>query len=146
LDALSNWNRLYGKNGFIQYQFVIPKTNGLVGLRQILSLIAASGKGSFLAVLKSFGCANKNYLTFPAEGYTLALDFSLSTETIELVKRLDEMIIDMNGRIYLAKDALMSQNTFKKTYPLWEKFEEIREEYGAIGKFSSHQSKRLGLK
>jgi FAD/FMN-containing dehydrogenase len=146
LDAIANWNHLYGKAGFIQYQFVIPKVVGVRGLKQILSVIVDSGKGSFLAVLKAFGKPNENYLSFPMEGYTLALDFKISTDTIQLINELDHMLIAMGGKIYLTKDALMSEVTFKTIYPKWEEFEHVRAKYGAIGKFASIQSKRLGLR
>lgn len=145
LDAIGNWNRLYGKAGFVQYQFVLPKAVGVKGLRQILEVIVKSGKGSFLAVLKAFGKKNENYLSFPIEGYTLALDFKMSEETVQLIKLLDSVVVEMGGRIYLTKDALMTETSFKKTYPHWEQFEEVRSKYGAIGKFASSQSKRLGL-
>jgi decaprenylphospho-beta-D-ribofuranose 2-oxidase len=145
LDAIGNWNRLYGKAGFVQYQFVLPKTVGVKGIKKILEVIVSSGKGSFLAVLKAFGNANKNFLSFPIKGYTLALDFKMSKETGQLIKLLDSMVVEMGGRIYLTKDALMTESSFKKTYPQWEQFEEVRAKYGAIGKFRSSQSKRLGL-
>jgi len=145
LDAIGNWNRLYGKAGFVQYQFVLPKTIGVRGMRKILEVIVSSGIGSFLAVLKVFGRANENFLSFPAEGYTLALDFKMSEETVQLIKLLDSMVVEMGGRIYLTKDALMSEASFKKMYPQWDQFESIRAKYGAIGKFASSQSKRLGL-
>lgn len=144
LDAIGNWNRLYGKAGFVQYQFVLPKTIGVRGMRKILEVIVSSGIGS-LAVLKVFGRANENFLSFPAEGYTLALDFKMSEETVQLIKLLDSMVVEMGGRIYLTKDALMSEASFKKMYPQWDQFESIRAKYGAIGKFASSQSKRLGL-
>ncbi len=145
LDAIGNWNRLYGQAGFVQYQFVLPKTVGVKGMRKILEVIVSSGKGSFLAVLKVFGKANENFLSFPIEGYTLALDFKMSEETVQLIKLLDSMVVEMGGRIYLTKDALMTETSFKNTYPQWEQFEEVRAKYGAIGKFASSQSKRLGL-
>jgi FAD/FMN-containing dehydrogenase len=145
LDAIGNWNRLYGKGGFVQYQFVLPKALGVKGLRKILEVIVNSCKGSFLAVLKAFGKANENFLSFPIEGYTLALDFRISEGTVQLIKQLDSMVVEMGGKIYLTKDALMTEMIFKKTYPQWENFEKIRAKYGAIGKFSSSQSKRLGL-
>lgn len=145
LDAIGNWNRLYGKAGFVQYQFVLPKVVGVKGLRQILEVIVKSGKGSFLAVLKAFGRANENYLSFPIEGYTLALDFKMSEGTVQLIKQIDSMVVELGGRIYLTKDALMTEASFKKTYPQWEQFEEVRAKFGAIGKFASSQSKRLGL-
>ena len=145
LDVVGGWNKLYGKQGFIQFQCVVPKESGVANMRKLLTEISNSGEGSFLAVLKQFGKANDNLLSFPTEGYTLALDFKFSASAIKTVSRLEEMLVDMGGRLYLTKDALMQEKTFKKTYPNWEKFEAVREKYGAIGKFSSSQSKRLGL-
>jgi FAD/FMN-containing dehydrogenase len=145
LDAVGKWNKLYGKKGFLQFQCVLPKTDGVANMRKLLTEISKSGEASFLAVLKQFGTANKNLLSFPIEGYTLALDFKLSASTLQTVSRLEEMVVDMGGRLYLTKDAVMHEKTFKTTYPNWEKFEAVREKYGAIGKFSSAQSKRLGL-
>ena len=145
LDGLRNWNRLYGKRGFVQYQFVLPKASGYKGMRDILERISNAGKGSFLAVLKGFGPQNSNHLSFPLEGYTLALDFKAEQSTFDLIKTLDPLVVGYGGRMYLAKDALMSQETFKKGYPRWMEFEEIRNKYHALGKFASSQSIRLGL-
>lgn len=145
LDSINNWNRLYGKHGFIQYQFVVPKAVRVKGLKRILDVISKSNKGSFLAVLKVFGKGNENYLSFPMEGYSLALDFKMEPGIIDLVKRLDSMVLEMGGRVYLTKDALMSEQMFKSTYPQWQIFEEVRAKYGAIGRFASNQSRRLGL-
>lgn len=145
LDAIGNWNRIYGKAGFLQFQCVVPKSNGVANMRKLLTEIANSGEGSFLAVLKQFGKANDNLLSFPIEGYTLALDFKLSASTLKTVSRLEEMVVDMGGRLYLTKDAVMKEATFKFTYPNWKKFEAVRDKYGAIGKFSSAQSQRLGI-
>ena len=145
LDAIGGWNKLYGKAGFVQYQFVLPKTDGVGNMRKILTRIAQSGSGSFLAVLKQFGPANQNLLSFPIEGYTLALDFKMSSSVIDLLHWLDGMVADMGGRVYLTKDAVMREESFKTTYPKWQAFEAVRQKYGAIGKFASAQSKRLGL-
>jgi decaprenylphospho-beta-D-ribofuranose 2-oxidase len=145
LDAVGEWNKLYGKKGFVQFHCVVPKLDGVASMRKLLTEISNSGEGSFLAVLKQFGIANENLLSFPTEGYTLALDFKASETAIKTVKKLEAMVVEMGGRLYLTKDAVMQENTFKVTYPNWEKFEAIREQYGAIGKFSSTQSKRLGL-
>lgn len=145
LDGIHHWNRLYGKRGFIQYQFVLPKASGYIGMRDILGRISGAGKGSFLAVLKGFGPQNNNYFSFPLEGYTLALDFKAEPSTFDLIKTLDPLVVAYGGRMYLAKDALMSEETFKKGYPRWMAFEELREKYHAIGKFASSQSRRLGL-
>jgi decaprenylphospho-beta-D-ribofuranose 2-oxidase len=145
LDAIGGWNKLYGKAGFVQYQFVLPETNGVINMRTILTEIAQSGAGSFLAVLKKFSSANSNLLSFPTLGYTLALDFKMTSSVIALLHKLDSMLIEMGGRVYLSKDAVMSERTFKMTYTKWQEFESVREKYGAIGKFASGQSKRLGL-
>lgn len=145
LDSVGGWNKLYGKSGFFQYQFVVPKEGGLENMRAILRRIAESGEGSFLVVLKQFGEANENMLSFPMGGYTLALDFKKTENSIALASKLDELVLDFGGRLYLAKDSLMSERTFKQSYPDWERFESVRAEYGAIGRFASDQSKRLGL-
>jgi decaprenylphospho-beta-D-ribofuranose 2-oxidase len=145
LDAIGSWNKLYGKAGFLQYQFVLPKTDGVANMRKVLTKIAQSGQGSFLAVLKQFGVENDNLLSFPIEGYTLALDFKMTTSTITLLRELDSMVADMGGRVYLSKDAVMQEKVFKTTYPKWQQFESVRQKYGAVGKFASAQSKRLGL-
>ena len=145
LDVIGGWNKLYGKAGFVQYQFVLPKTDNILNMRTILTEIAQSGAGSFLAVLKQFGPSNQNLLSFPMEGYTLTLDFKLTSSVIALLHRLDSMLIGMDGRVYLSKDAVMEEVTFKTTYTKWQEFESVREKYGAIGKFASAQSKRLGL-
>jgi len=145
LDQILQWNKLYGKAGFMQYQFVIPTSAGREGLRQILKTIAASGQGSFLAVLKTFGKQNANYLSFPIEGYTLALDFKVTESIFALMDQLDQLVLQYGGRLYLTKDARMSEATFKASYPNWREFEAVRERYHAIGKFASLQSKRIGL-
>ena len=145
LDQILQWNKLYGKSGFMQYQFVIPTSAGREGLRTILKTIAASGQGSFLAVLKTFGKKNANYLSFPIEGYTLALDFKVTESIFALMDQLDKLVLQYGGRLYLAKDARMSEATFKSCYPNWQEFEAVREGYHAIGKYASLQSKRLGL-
>ena len=145
LDVIGNWNRMYGKAGFLQFQCVIPKSDGVANMRKLLTEVANSGEGSLLAVLKQFGKANDNLLSFPTEGYTLALDFKLNESTMQTVSRLEAMTLDMGGRLYLTKDAVMQESTFKATYSNWEKFEAVREKYGATGKFSSAQSKRLGI-
>ena len=107
LDAVNDWNRIYGKSGFIQYQMVIPKETGKEGMREILDTIANSGNGSFLAVLKLFGKNNPQaYNSFPTEGYTLALDFKVNSKLKKLVDQLDEIVQQFGGRIYLTKDSM----------------------------------------
>jgi len=107
LDAINDWNKIYGKSGFIQYQMVIPKENGKEGMKKILETIANSGNGSFLAVLKLFGKNNPEaYNSFPIEGYTLALDFKVNSKLKKLVEQLDQTVQEFGGRIYLTKDSM----------------------------------------
>lgn len=145
LDALAHWNRLYGKPGLVQYQFVVPRAAGAGPLREVIRRIADSGCGAFLAVLKLFGPGNANLLSFPLEGYTLALDFKAEPRTFALLDALDPIVLDAGGRHYLAKDARMSEATFRRGYPRWREFEEARARWHAHGRFASAQSRRLGL-
>jgi len=145
LDIMSEWNRIYGKPGFMQYQFVLPLDASLEGLRKILQAIGASGKGSFLAVLKLLGKSNDNWLSFPTEGYTLALDFKNEPAIFPLLERLDAMVLDYGGRFYLTKDSRMSKTTFERGYPQVERFRAWREQQGLRNKIWSLQSRRLGL-
>ncbi|QDP86338.1 FAD-binding oxidoreductase [Chryseobacterium sp. SNU WT5] len=107
LDIVNDWNKIYGKSGFIQYQMVIPKESGKEGMKKILETIAKSGNGSFLAVLKLFGKNNPDaYNSFPFEGYTLALDFKVNSKLKKLVSQLDSIVEEFGGRIYLTKDSM----------------------------------------
>jgi len=145
LDAIGHWNRIYGKNGFTQYQFILPKETSYQGLEEILTAISKSGKGSFLAVLKLYGKANDNYLSFPIKGYSLALDFKIEKNLFELLDKLDNIVVKHNGRIYLAKDVRVSKETFEKGYPQIETFRKYRKKYKMDTKFQSLQSKRIGI-
>ncbi len=145
LDAIGHWNRIYGKNGFTQYQFILPKETSYEGLKEILTAISDSGKGSFLAVLKLYGKANDNYLSFPIEGYSLALDFKIEKGLFELLDKLDEIVVKYEGRIYLTKDVRVTKETFEKGYPQIETFREYRKENKMGTKFQSLQSKRVGI-
>lgn len=145
LDNIGNWNRLYGRNGFLQYQFVVPSESALESITQVLQKVSATGKGSFLSVLKKFGKANKNWLSFPLEGYTLTLDFKREKSLFPLLDELDEIVLKHGGRLYLAKDARMTENTFKKSYPNWEKFLTLKKSIDPENLFGSLQSNRMGL-
>ena len=145
LDSINNWNRIYGRGGFTQYQFILPKEVSFDGLQEILTKIAQSGKGSFLAVLKLYGEANENYLSFPLKGYSLALDFKIEKGLFELLDTLDAIVVKYGGRIYLSKDVRVSKETFQKGYPMIEKFREFRKSKALDTKFVSFQSKRVGI-
>ena len=145
LDRIGYWNRMYGRGGFTQYQLVFPKEQSLEGLRAILQQIASAGLGSFLGVLKLFGPQNNNDLSFPMEGYTLAIDFKIQKKLFALLDDLDRIVLDHGGRLYLAKDVRMTREVFRKGYPGWARFEELRAKQGMKNKFNSLQSKRLGV-
>ena len=123
LDAVLEWNRLYGKKGFLQYQCVVPYQDH-VAIREILQEIAAMGSSSFLAVLKTFGeVESPGMLSFPRKGVTLALDFPIKgAGTFELLDRLDARVRDAGGAVYPCKDARLSPQNFQAYYPQWQAF------------------------
>ncbi len=145
LDSIVDWNKMYGKKGFVQYQCVLPLENSYDGIKSILEKISAAKQGSFLAVLKRMGSHNKNLLSFPLEGYSLALDFKVSKKTFKLLDELDKVVNQCNGRLYLCKDARMSLETFNKGYDGVDEFRKYRQEKELNNLFNSQQSKRLKL-
>ncbi len=124
LDAIGNWNRIYGRNGFYQYQCVIPEGNGRDAIKEISQKILSADQGSFLAVLKTFGdCDSPGMMSFPMRGVTLALDFpNQGAKTLALFETLDAVVREAGGRLYLAKDNRMSSDMFEATYPNLDKF------------------------
>lgn len=124
LDGVSDWNRLYGPRGFLQHQCVLPPASERDALPRILACIAASGGGSFLAVLKRFGdLPSPGLMSFPRPGTTLALDFpNRGAATLELLDRLDAIVAEAGGALYPAKDARMSGTHFRRFFPNWRAF------------------------
>jgi FAD/FMN-containing dehydrogenase len=124
LDALLEWNRIYGPRGFFQYQCAVPPAHALRTTRSLLEAIADSGMGSFLAVLKQFGePPSRGMLSFPMPGTTLALDFPNTGPRLHrLFERLDRIVMDAGGRLYPAKDGRMGPAIFKSGYPRWQDF------------------------
>jgi FAD/FMN-containing dehydrogenase len=143
LDAILHWNRGYGKKGFVQYQFVLP-LEAKQGLVEILHRISDKGLGSFLAVLKVFG-NQQSIISFPKEGYTLALDFPVRDGLFEFLDELDQVVLKYGGRLYMSKDARMKPEVLVAGYPELNKFKEIVKKYNPAGKFRSIQSDRLLL-
>lgn len=128
LDKMLNWNRIYGRKGFQQYQCVIPDANAATAMPELLEAIAQSGQGSFLAVLKCCGEAvSPGLLSFPMPGTSLALDFPNSANLPALFERLDSIVRAARGRLYPAKDAHMSGSDFRAAYPQWEQLERLRD-------------------
>jgi len=135
LDKINNWNKIYGKGGFIQYQFVLPMLNSYEGVNEILGILSNHKLGSFLAVLKLFGKSHENrYLHFPMEGYTLALDIKVSPTIWSVLDQLDEIVNKYNGKIYLSKDARMNKLSYENQYS---------KRLTNTIKFFSHQMTRL---
>ncbi len=144
LDAINNWNKGYGKRGFIQYQFVIPEENGKKHLTEILEMIADSGCTPFLNVFKRMG-DGQGILSFPFKGYTLAIDFPVTKNLFTFTPKLDAKVLAAGGRLYLGKDALLQEAMFKAMYPQHEQWLVIKRKYDPDNKFSSNISRRLGL-
>ncbi|HMJ71568.1 MAG TPA: SDR family oxidoreductase [Cyclobacteriaceae bacterium] len=144
LDIMRNWNRLYGKKGFLQYQFVIPFENAEHGLRTILDAIAREKASSFLSVLKAMGPGD-NTLSFPMAGWTLALDFKVTPTIFRFLDKLDKIILDLGGRIYLVKDARMAAEAYWKGYPNATAFSNDIRKFDPLQKFSSSLSTRLSM-
>lgn len=143
LDAILHWNRGYGKKGFVQYQFVLP-LESRQGLVDILNRISDEGMGSFLAVLKVFG-KQDDLISFPKEGYTLALDFPVRKNLFRFLDELDEIVLKYNGRIYLSKDARMKPGIFWRSYENAQKFCDVVKKYNPDQKISSLQATRLNI-
>jgi FAD/FMN-containing dehydrogenase len=129
LDRLLHWNRLYGPRGFFQYQAVVPPQDGVRAVRELLRAVAHEGVGSFLAVLKTFGAMESvGLMSFPQPGITLALDVPNERErTAKLFDRLDAIVRDAKGRLYLAKDARMPRPLFEEGYPNLQAFLQYRD-------------------
>jgi len=129
LDNLLKWNRMYGPKGFYQYQSVVPREVGFDAVQAMLKEIARSGDGSFLAVLKTFGQREAlGMLSFPQPGVTLALDFpNHGARTHKLFARLDTIVREAGGRIYMAKDARMPRDLFEAGYPRLNEFLQYRD-------------------
>lgn len=145
LDAIYHWNRIYGKRGFTQYQFVIPKENGYEGLKHIIEKIAFHKMGSFLVVLKTFGKQESPYLGFPREGYTLAMDFPIEARLFPFLDELDKIVLAYGGRVYLTKDVRLSPETFAQMYPNLPKFQQLLRNLDPERRIRSLQSERLGI-
>lgn len=144
IDNIKNSNNAYGSKGFYQYQFVLPMHREH-GINRILDKIEASNFTPYLISLKQFGkIQSPGMLSFPLEGFSLAIDFKNTSGIIDFIKELDKIVIEEKGRVYLAKDALLNESTFIKMYTNTESFKNIISQVNR-GKFTSLLSKRLNL-
>jgi decaprenylphospho-beta-D-ribofuranose 2-oxidase len=146
LDAVAHWNRLYGRRGFVQYQVLLPLETARAGLIAVLEQVAAWKKASFLTVLKKAGPAAAGPLSYMFPGYTLALDLPNTGDDLRrLTGRLDRLLLDHGGRLYLAKDATMSAETFAAMYPRLDEFRRVKNAVDPHHRFVSSQAHRVGI-
>lgn len=150
LDTVLGWNKLYGRNGFLQYQFVVDLETAETAIPQILRQLKKDRLLPFLAVIKKFGNNGAGLLSFCKPGITVALDIPIGGKNIEVIKErlrhCDEIVLRNNGRLYLAKDALMDREFFELTYKQTiEQWRKVKRDLDPNSHFTSLQAKRLGL-
>jgi len=144
LDTFGDWNRLFGKRGFLQYQFSVPLGAEDV-LRRIVEKIAASNHASGLNVFKRFGPGNTAPLSFPAPGWTITVDFPIAPGLAQLCDTLDTLVLDAGGRHYLAKESRTTPDAIRRGYPRLDEWRKIRAAADPTGVFTSDLARRLEL-
>ena len=145
LDGIKEWNKIYGSNGFLQYQFVITEKDYKL-ITEVISIFSRLDCPIFLAVLKKFGSENNGLLSFPIRGWTLALDIPISFPNLtQILDIIDDKVLAVNGKVYLAKDSRMNPKIFKQMYPRIKEFKEIKKKYDPQSIFMSDLSRRLSI-
>lgn len=145
LDGVDRWNGIYGRRGFVQYQFVIGN-EAITTLERIVADIIASGIGTPMVVLKRFGASNRAPLSFPIEGWTLAVDVPANQpDLLRTLRRYDEWVAAAGGRVYLAKDSHLERDVLETMYPNLGAWEAIQAQMDPDGRFVSDQARRLRL-
>jgi len=146
LDAVRDWNRLFGSAGFVEYQVVLPQQSAFDGIRQMLEMLHRVGVASFMTSVKQLGEDSSSYLSFPMPGY--AFSFTLGAgdkRVVSLLRHCDELTAGLGGRIYLAKDARTEADTFARMYARYNEWRNIARRYDPTGVFGSDMSRRLNL-
>lgn len=145
LDGVGEWNRIYGRTGFVQYQFLVPDSAASL-IPKVLERFADERVPAFLTVLKRFGEQNAGMLSFPSRGWTLAVDIPAGVDDLDdTLDELDDDVVGAGGRIYLAKDSRMHPRHLAAMYPRLDEFRAVRREVDPSGVFGSNLSRRLGL-
>jgi decaprenylphospho-beta-D-ribofuranose 2-oxidase len=146
LDRVGNWNRAYGRGGFVQYQLVLPPAQARTGLLQVIEELRRNRRSSFLSVLKRFGPEGRGLLSFPMEGYTLTLDIPVrGAGLLPFLDRLDEIVLKFGGRVYLAKDARLRPENFRAMYSRFREWQQIKAKVDPENHFASDLSRRLEM-
>jgi FAD/FMN-containing dehydrogenase len=145
LDAIRNWNRLYGSRGFTQYQCVIPDAAGPLGVKSFLNLLRRTGSSSMLSVIKDCGDEGEGLLSFPMKGTTVALDLPVRDDTPRIVETLNAHLIELGGRVYLAKDRFTTAADYRRMDKRIDGWRAIKQKYDPKGRLRSAQSARLEL-
>jgi decaprenylphospho-beta-D-ribofuranose 2-oxidase len=145
LDALDNWNLLYGKRGFLEYQVVLPPAGALDAVKQMIDLLHRAGEASFFTSIKRMGVQAEGYLSFPKPGFAFSFDVANGEKVASLLADCDEITASFGGRVYLAKDARLSPEKFSVMYPRHNEWREVAARYDVSGVFASDMSRRLGL-
>jgi decaprenylphospho-beta-D-ribofuranose 2-oxidase len=146
LDAIANWNRLYGRRGFFQFQCVLPDQEAFAGLGRLLRAVSAWRASSFLAVLKTLGGASQGMLSFPMRGYTLAMDLPNRDGVRDLLANLEAITLEHRGRVYLAKDAALSPSGFRRMYPRLDEYRQVLERIDPQSRMLSDMARRLRIR
>ena len=145
LDALQNWNRLYGKRGFLQYQCLFPPQQSRKGLTEVIQRFRQAGHASFLTVLKRFG-EEAGPLSFPQPGHTLSLDIPhRGRKLLDFLEEIDQLVLEMGGRVYLAKDARLSPQSFRQMYPRYPEWLQVKRRLDPENRIASDLSRRLQI-